>query len=117
MQKLLQFTSSNQLIKEVLQGPTILRCMTSVLVVLIIQILISFEGVSSHSIGPFKVGLILDLFQYLVDQLLKHQIYHLGPTGLQVAWLKNSQLGREGPYQLAQLSLWSVVKTLAFPLL
>ena len=62
MQKLLQFTSSNQLIKEELQGPAILRCMTSVLMVLIIQILISFGGVSSYSVGPFKVGLTLDLF-------------------------------------------------------
>ena len=82
-----------------------------------VKILISLGGVSSHSIGPFKVGLILDLFQHLVDQLLKHRIYHLGPAGLQGAWLKNSLLGQQGPYRLAQLSLWSVVKTLAFPLL
>ena len=117
VQKLLQLPSFDQLIEEGLQSPVILRSMTSVLMIMTVKILISLDGVSFHSIGPFKVGLILNLFQHLVDRLLKHQIYHLGPTGLRGAQLKNSLLGREGPYQLAQLSLWLVVKTLAFPLL
>ena len=45
---------------------------TSVLMVLTIKILISFGRVSSHFIGPLKVRFILDLFQHLVDRLLKH---------------------------------------------
>ena len=85
VQKLLQLPSFDQLIKEELQSPVILCSMTSVLMIMTVKILISLGGVSFHSIGPFKVGLILDIFQHLVDRLLKHQIYHLGPTGLRGA--------------------------------
>ena len=61
MQKLLQLSSFDQLIEEELQSLVILCSMTSVLMIMIVKILISLNGVSSHSIGPFKVGLILNL--------------------------------------------------------
>lgn len=62
MYKLLQLPNFYELIKEDLQCPIILCGMTSFLMVLIIKILISFGVVSSHSIGPFEVGFILNLF-------------------------------------------------------
>ena len=41
-----------------MQGLVVLGCMTLVLMILVVQVLIPLGGVSSHPIGPFKVGLI-----------------------------------------------------------
>ena len=50
--------------------------------VLAVKILISFGRVSSNFIRYFKVKIILELFQHLVDQLLKLRIHHLGTNGI-----------------------------------
>ena len=51
--------------------------MSVVLVVLIIQTLIAFHGVSSHLIRPFEEWLILDFLQNLIYRFSEYGINHL----------------------------------------
>ena len=65
-----------------MQRLVVLRCITSVLMILAIEILVSSGGVSSHFVGPLKIGLTLYFFQHSVDQLLEYWIHHLGIDGV-----------------------------------
>ena len=60
MQKVLQFSFSDQLVQIIPEVPVVLRGMSVVLVALAIKILVSLCGLSRHLIRPSKVWFALD---------------------------------------------------------
>ena len=41
------------------------------------EALVAPQGISSHFVWPFEVGLVLDLLQYLMHWFLEHSVNHL----------------------------------------
>ena len=66
MQKLLQFSFSDQLVQMIPHISIIFCGVSLVLVLLAIKALIAPQGVSYHFIWPFEERLILNLLQNLV---------------------------------------------------
>ena len=78
MQKLLQFSFSNQLVQMIPQISIVLSSVPLVLVVLAIKALIAPQGVSCHLVWPFEERLILNLLQDLMHRFSEYRIDHLG---------------------------------------
>ena len=74
MQKLLQFSLSDQLVQMVPQISTIFCSMSLVLVILAIKVLIALHGVSCHLIWPFKEWFILNILQNLMHWFPEHRV-------------------------------------------
>ena len=55
-----------------MQRLVVLHFITSVLMILAIEILVSSGGVFSYFVGPLKIGLALYFFQHSVDWLLEY---------------------------------------------
>ena len=72
MQKVLQLSFSDQLVKIIPEVLVILRGMSVVLVVLTIKVLFSVRGLSHHLIRPSKVWLALDFFLHLMHWFSKY---------------------------------------------
>ena len=66
VQKVPQFSFSDQLIQVFPQVPVVFCSVSMVLVVLTIQTLIALHGVSNHLIRPLEERLILDFLQNLM---------------------------------------------------
>lgn len=80
--ELFQLPYSDQLVKKNMQRLVVLHFITSVLMILAIEILVSSGGVFSYFVGPLKIGLALYFFQHSVDWLLEYWIHHLGIDGV-----------------------------------
>ena len=78
VQKVPRFPFSDQLIQVVPKIPTVFCSMSMVLIVLTIQTLIAFHGVSSHLIRSLEEWLILDFLQNLRYRFSKYGINLLG---------------------------------------
>ena len=78
IQKLPQFSFSDQLVQIIPQISTVLCGVPLVLVVLAIKTLIAPQGVSCHLVWPFEERLILNLLQNLKYRFSEHRINHLG---------------------------------------
>ena len=59
------------------QSSTVLGGMPPLLVVLVMEALVTPQGISSHFVWPFEVGLVLDLLQDLMHWFLEHSVNHL----------------------------------------
>lgn len=62
MQQLLPFALSDKLVQVIPQTPTILCDMAMILMILAIEVTVSFFGISHHLVGPFEEGFVLDFF-------------------------------------------------------
>mgnify|MGYP000860354580 CR=1 FL=1 len=62
------------------QSSTILRDVSSFLVVLAMKILVTLHRVSSHLIWPFKVWLIFNPFKDMMHWFLEHRADHLSSS-------------------------------------
>lgn len=65
MHELFQLLRSDQLVKKNMQHPTVLCCMTLVLMMLTIETLVFFWWVSSHLVKPLMIGFVLYFFSTL----------------------------------------------------
>ena len=64
--ELLQLLNCHQLIQMITQSFAILSYVSSILMILAVKTLIMLGWISSHLIGPFEIGLILDLLEDLI---------------------------------------------------
>ena len=62
MQQLLQFALSDKLVQVIPQALAILCGMAMILMILAVDVTVSFFGISHHLVGPFEEGFVLDFF-------------------------------------------------------
>ena len=78
MQQLFQFFLSDELVQVIPQAPAIFCGMTMMLMILAVEVTVSFFGVSHHLVGPYEEGFGFDFFQYLMHWLLEDSFNSLG---------------------------------------
>ena len=74
VQQLVQLPFSDQLVQMVPQILAIFRSVPLVLMVLVIKVLVAYQGVSSHLVWPFEERFVLNLLQNLVHWFSEHCI-------------------------------------------
>ena len=74
MQKLLQFSFSDQLVQMIPQISTVLRGVFLVLVVMAIKALVTSHRVSCHLIWSFEERLIFNLLRNLLHRFSEHRV-------------------------------------------